>query len=181
MCFPTHIGHFLFIYMNSSGFRAPPLLEGCGLRFEGVGQVGWMWEGTRTIEATRDKGDPAGASRTVLKQQTPSTISILWPPSSFFVATGTFETYDFDAHIPSPSRQPLKPAKHVIKTCHFTAYIHPNLQLPWHPYTTPYPHICDHAIDRTHCPNPHLPWASFWGFVSCSAHLHWRYELVGGS
>jgi hypothetical protein len=55
---------FLVIYANPAGFRAPPLIEGCGLRFEGVG---WMWEGTRMLGETRDKGDLSGASRRVSK------------------------------------------------------------------------------------------------------------------
>ena len=78
-CFFTNIGDFLLIYANSTGFRAPPLIEGRGLRYEGLER---MWEGTRTIGETRDKGDPAGASP----------ISISRPPNSFFVTTGTFES-----------------------------------------------------------------------------------------
>ena len=58
--FFTNIGDFF------ADFRAPPLVEGCGLRFEGVGR---MWESIRTLGETRDEGDPAGAPRTVLKRR----------------------------------------------------------------------------------------------------------------
>jgi len=64
MCLFINIGDFLVIYATHVDFRAPPLTEGCELCFEGVGR---MWEGTRMIGETRDEGDPAGASRTVLK------------------------------------------------------------------------------------------------------------------
>ena len=63
-CFFTDIGDFLQIFANPAGFRAPPLIEGCGLRFEGVGRI---WEGTRTVGETRDEGDPSGASGMVSK------------------------------------------------------------------------------------------------------------------
>jgi len=54
-CFFTDIVDFLRIFGKQAGFRAPPLIEGCGLRFEGAGRI---WEGTRTVGETRDEGDP---------------------------------------------------------------------------------------------------------------------------
>jgi hypothetical protein len=57
---------FLGIYANYAGFRAPPLIEGCGLYFEGTGR---MWKGARMIGETRDEGDPAGASWMVSKRR----------------------------------------------------------------------------------------------------------------
>jgi hypothetical protein len=82
-CFFTNIGDLLVIYVNHAGFRAPPIIEGCGLRFEGAG---WMWKGTRTRGETLDEGDPAGALRKV------SMISIPQPPNSLCVTTGAFES-----------------------------------------------------------------------------------------
>ena len=52
----------MLIHANPAGFQAPPLIEGCGLCFEGAGK---MWEGTRTVGETRDEGDPSGALRRV--------------------------------------------------------------------------------------------------------------------
>ena len=61
-----NIGDFLVIYANHAGFRAPPLIEGCGLRFEGMGRI---WEGMRTLWETRDEGDPSGAWGKVSKRR----------------------------------------------------------------------------------------------------------------
>ena len=47
-------------------FEPSPLIEGCELRFEGVGRI---WEAMRMIGETRDKGDPSGALGKVSKRR----------------------------------------------------------------------------------------------------------------
>ena len=109
---------FLLIYANPAGFRAPPLIEGCGLRFEGVGR---MWEGTRTVGETRDEGDPSGASQRV----------------------STRRNHKFRRPHPLSLPTPTQAGE----TCRFAAHIHPRLrQLPRHPHLTPYCRNCDRAI-----------------------------------
>ena len=95
-----------------------------------------MWEGTRMIGETRDKGDPAGALRMVLKLQHLPRFLFRDCLSHFLqlqVLPKAVETYYLDAHIPSPSRQLPKPAKHVVSpptsilaydNCHDTRTLH---------------------------------------------------------
>jgi len=76
------------IFREPSRFSSPSPHWGMwATRFEGVGR---MWEGTRTLGETRDKGRPVRCVGEGVEKMTPSAISISHAPNSFFVTTGTF-------------------------------------------------------------------------------------------
>lgn len=66
-------------------FESPPLIAGCGRRFEGAGR---MWKGTRILEETHDEADPSGASERVSKRRHLPRFRFDDRPNWFFTSTG---------------------------------------------------------------------------------------------
>ena len=55
------------VFRESWRFSSPPpFVDGCGLCFEGAGQI---WKATRTVGETLDEEDPSGALERVLKRR----------------------------------------------------------------------------------------------------------------
>jgi len=156
-------------------FRAPPLVEGCGLRFEGTG---WMWKGTRTGEETLYEGDLSGVSGRVSKwQHLPLFLirnratKILW----LQVVSKAVERYRFDAQNLS-----LPTTTQAGETSRFATHIQSHFrQLPRDAHHTPYCRHFDSTICRRHVLEPRLEVAGACDIVG--VYYGGRYELVGGS
>ena len=139
---------FLRIYVNPAGFRAPPLIEGCGLRFEGVGR---MWEGTRTVGETRDEGDLSGASGKVSKRLYLPRFLIRNTRTHLFMSTDAFKSRrKMSCRRPQPIS--LTTTTQAGERCHFAAHLHPRLRQPHPP--APYLRNYDGAIGQTHRRQP---------------------------